>query len=683
MKKTLLLSAAILLFANAFAQNPVQPVSADNPWNNRPDVVIKGEELKNFPGGQLFEMLLGRLPGFDQVNPTQTAITIVVDGFVWTNIDALNINNIEEIAYYRGGLNTKFGVQNVSPGGVLYITSKSAKFNQPLRADVNTIVGSSSLKKDGDKDHSIFQSYHVALSQGSEKLSWRAAAVFNENSRSFNELDFTHQFQLNGDVRFSPLKWLDLGANVNYAPLEGDSEFKWNPVVSYGRSGSQSTINQDNWNGNFYVKLSPVKGLVNETRILRNNVLAEQDDYTSSVYDFDAGRQVNSTSLTNQLYRNIAVLNELSYRFGLKEDRIKFKLASNFQFNDQRTRTELQQNTYTGAVGANPGNTQSTRMYWIALKSKTYTYSGDFFVNIFDILSLQAGLRGDHFKGDDKRLFFSPYYYADLSLKNLFLKDVNPINEVLLFGSYGQYLSGINIISSALPVSGIPTQIPSFNGFSEFSGLENDKMRMQSYGLKTRFLNRVSLSADWYKNDNYNYIAYNYNYPFGSSLVYALFPVDNTGWRIWSTAEIFNKQKFKWNAGLNVFRNNVKIGTLPGTVTMAGTNVLENKTATQAGMQHDLFYANFSLSTNTAAYFNHPVFSSNLVGNGALRTLEKASFINLNYLSLGYNLKERIGGATLRNLNVAFVARNLTQRKKNLSDYTLSKTLGLAVNASF
>jgi hypothetical protein len=63
--------------------------------------------------------------------------------------------------------------------------------------------------------------------------------------------------------------------------------------------------------------------------------------------------------------------------------------------------------------------------------------------------------------------------------------------------------------------------------------------------------------------------------------------------------------------------------------------------------------------------------------------IEKTTFINLNYLSFGYNFKDQISGKKLKELNVSFVARNLVQEKKHIVNNTLSKTVGVALNASF
>lgn len=666
MKKTLLLTAAVLSAVFTFAQNPAGSRTNENPWNNRPDVVIKGNELKNFPGGQLTEMLLGRLPGLDQVNlqAAEYQVVYVVDGFVWPAIDLININNIEEIAYYRGGLNSKLGVQNNSAAGLIYITTKTARFKQPFNASVNTLLGYNSIHDGDKKDHTTLQSYNLVLGEGFEQFSWRASAVYNQNTRNLSALDFTHQYQLNADFRYSPLNWLDLGINVNYAPLKGESPVNSKVISAYFSLDDQAKLKQDNWNGFFYAKVKPLQGLINETRILKNNLVSDQDYYSNN---YDSGptfnTQNNTIVLQHNKYTNFSVLNDLSYRFSLNEDQIRVKAGSNFQFNDLKYYSGSQyefNNAYNGTVS------RSSNFYETWSQAKLYTLSADLSLTLYDILSLEAGVRSDKYKGLEQNSHYSPYYYAGLSLKQVFLKELSVVNEVLLFGSYGQYLTGVG-----------------FQGFPSYSNLTfnniqvDEKMKTQSMGLKTSFFNnRFQLSGDWFRDRNYtlslivppNGNPYNY-----------LSKTKREGWRIWASAAILKETKVKWNTGVNIFRNKFESNALDGIVV---SNPIEtDKQGLQAGSQQNLSYANCFLDMSAYAYFNHPFYAPNNTGN---QVGTKATFLNLNYLALGYNFKDQLTGCkTLKNLSVSLLGRNLMQYKKKVAANPVSKTFGIALNASF
>jgi hypothetical protein len=100
-------------------------------------------------------------------------------------------------------------------------------------------------------------------------------------------------------------------------------------------------------------------------------------------------------------------------------------------------------------------------------------------------------------------------------------------------------------------------------------------------------------------------------------------------------------------------------------------------------MQQNFSYANFFLNMNGNAYFDRLLFITERTNSGVRVSANKADFINLNFLSFGYNFKEQLDGKTWKSLNVSLVARNLLQKKKHLEDYQASKTIGLAISAGF
>lgn len=653
--KIMLLSFFAMIFTFAAS---AQDVTNQNTWMEHPDFVIKGDELKNFPGGQLSEMLIGRLPGIDLINTAnlESQVVFIVDGFVWKSIDAININNIEQIAYYRGGLNAKLGIQNETPNGVIVITTKTTKFKQPLKVDVNTILGNNFYKKElVNKEDRMLQSYHVALSQGLDQFSWRVSAGFNSGTRNLTGYDFTRQFQLNGDLRFSPLKWLDLGLNVNYAPVKGSLQIDNMQLTNSSTMTTNAKTKYDNWNGAFYMNVKPVKGLVNEIKVLKGKIVAEQglNTETSRYYDPSYTAFSYSNYLGTDKYQHLSFQDDLSYRFSIDEDKIRFKAGANFQYHKLESDYY---NSYEGTSGSSWSKADSKHEY--------YTIVGDLSVKFYDILSVQGGVRSDKHKNSLAKAIYSPFFYADLNFKQVLLKDVNEVNEVRLFGSYGEYRSTLPLV---------------YGNYLD----DSDKMKTQSFGLKSMFFDRVRLSADWYKNKNYTFIDMYIVRSTGYERVINLYGAENSGWRVWGSADVFKHTAFKWNTGLNFFKNKTKLSSLSGSEVIWDSDV-DLKPALQVGMQQNFSYANFSLSLNGSAYFNHPVPDyENTTSSMVSLKIEKATFINLNYLSFGYNFKDQISGKKLKELNVSFVARNLVQEKKHIVNNTLSKTFGIALNASF
>nr|WP_162988775.1 hypothetical protein [Pedobacter schmidteae] len=672
MKSTLLVCVAMLFSSIAISQNaPNQQFLTD-----RPDLIIKADELKNFPGGQLIEMLLGRLPGLDHMNVQiqENEIVFLVDGFIWQSIDAIPIHNIEEIAYYRGGLSAKLGVQNGrAAAGVIVITTKTSKFRQPISAEINVLLGNNSFEEElmGGK-RSTLQRYHMVLSQGLEQFSWRASAVYNKASRNLTGYDFTDQLQLNGDVRFAPVQWLELGLNANYAPTDGVAPVK-RIGGSYDLKVFENKVSLDNWNGLFNIKLKPLKGLLNEVSILKNN--NSSDVYTKKVTN-NGNEQFTSEDLGSIKFNSLSLMNNLSYRLGIAADKIKFKAVGIFQYNDLKIDQEILGVNY---IGPN-SQLEMTMENAMWSRMKFYVFGGDLTVNLYNLLSIQAGVRGDKYKGSSEKPLYAPFYYADLNLKQAFLQDVAAVNEFRFYSSYGQYRCDVE-------VQGLPDNfgydfmpgVPNNNALN----LSSEKMKMQNYGIKTVYFgDRLHLSGDWYQNDSYIY--WYINVPgaggMGAGTTFLL-PVKNTGWRLWASANAITNSKFKWNTGFNLFKNNTVIKQNLGAISSFDVK-FENKPALQAGMQQGFSYANLSLNLNGSAYFDHPLLTVTNSGNGLQYHMEESTFVNLNYLSLGYRFKKEMIGAVLKNVNISLVARNIGQYKKRLTDATMSRTIGLAINAN-
>lgn len=674
MKITLLSFFAMIFTFVASAQD----ISGQNTWMEHPDFIIKGDELKNFPGGQLSEMLIGRLPGIDHINTTnlESQVVFIVDGFVWKSIDAININNIEQIAYYRGGLNAKLGIQNETPNGVILITTKTAKLKQPLRLDVNTVLGNNFYKKElVNKEDRMLQSYHVALSEGLDQFSWRVSAGFNSGTRNITGYDFTRQFQLNGDLRFSPLKWLDLGLNANYAPVKGSLEIGNIQLANSSTMNSHAKIKHDVWNGTFYMNVKPVKGLINEIKVLKGKTVVDQglNTETSRYYDTSYTAESHSNELRSGKYKYLSFQDDLSYCFNVDEDKIRFKAGANFQYHKFNSDYEVVSKSFFNGQQSN--SFENLTKSWL----EYYTLVGDLSVNFYDVLFLKGGVRSDKYKKSLTKAIYAPFFYADLNFKQVLLKDVNEVNEIRLFGSYGEYRSFVPLITESNMI-GITDEFANMFINANLND-DLDKVKVRNFGLKTIFFDRLKLSADWYKNDNNAFISVSIpsvGNGFETMVVQAR--VAYSGWRVWGSADVFKNALFRWNTGLNFFKNKTKM--VSGNQVDLNSNV-DFKLVLQAGMQQHFSYDNFSLNLNGSAYFNHPVISPDYSGNMVLLRSEKATFINLNYLSFGYNFKDQISDKKLKDLNISLVARNLVLDKRYVNDVILSKTVGIALNASF
>ncbi|SHG87638.1 TonB-dependent receptor [Pedobacter caeni] len=668
MKKMLFLIGISLLSLRGMAQDTVVSSPNKDAWINKPDVIIKAEELRNFPSGKLMEALLGRLPGLNQRGLAfqRMELLFVVDGFVWDNIDVININNIEEVAYYRGGLGSKFGIWN-SRDGVLLISTKTAGLNQSLSTDVNVQAGVSSFKENGEQKHNYPQSYHVALSQGLDKLAWRGSATYRSGYFHERMSERDAQLQLSGNLRYEPLKWLSLGANANYAPYTGNELFT--SANKYSTFQLNNKRDQKNWNGLFTVRARPVKGLVNEFSLLKDNSRSDNGIHKIIGYIGEgAGASVYSDSLFTARKNSLSILNNLNYSFKLDQERVTFKGSAIYQYVHANLKDQLNHTIYSvGGTGETGSNEQQVKYGTRDGETRVHSWIGDFSVNLYDILFLQTGIRRDKVKPMDKALY-SPYYSGRVNLKNAFLKEVVVIDEVSLFASFGKYRNPVSVAQTG------------FWGDGSMIFPNADQMKMQNYGINTAFFNnRFHLSADWYRNETYATVlewSLSGGEPTGIFL-----PVREKGWRIWSSAGILRNTPFKWSTGLSLYRNDMKKAVMKGIEPSANNEI--NRQGLQMGMQHQFYYRDFSLDINGYTYLNqHITTLSDPRYRYSPKIQERSSYLNLNYIALGYDIAKQKSSGTFKNLKVSVIGRNLIQYRKKTAFERLPGTFALSVNAT-
>lgn len=736
MKKTLTifitaLFATALFLSTSFAQE-IEKSDSPSSWMITPDVIIKGDELKNFLGGQITEMLLGRLPGIDLTNTADLEVKtiFVVDGIVWPTIDGININNIEEIAYYRGALSSKLGFQNTANGGILFISTKKSGFKQPLSATVNSLLGQNFSGLANEKVKSTLQSYNVILSHGLDKFSWRASAVFNKSSRNLLMDDFSHQYQLNADLRYLPLDWLEIRVNGNYAPMDGDLI-----TQNLGIKDQEFLYKQKNWNGMAIVSIKPLKGLSNEIKYLKNNISEIMATGYTTISMLNSQTYYQLIAQGARIKSDI-LMNDLNYTFGVNQDKIRFKLGAVYQFNHSKyTQIDERHNGLYDPENTNDHLGTPSGATYTEMWSKTNSHSliSDVAINLYDILTINSGLRLDHINREfwvaPKKSWISPFLSADLNIKNVFFKENNLFSALDLFASYGEYNTAINMLSIESGATNSLIEYSKANGY--FSNL--DKKTVQGYGLKSSFFdNRFHLAGDWYQNKS------TLN---ASVLLPEMIPsmrlemaMKDKGWRIWSSAEIFRDTPLKWTMGMNLFRNSNQLGTgdknsnsiernqfseqekrgyynrwlnpsdgnsvkidpttgrevdnkSPSSLEdiIYNGNSSSSKLPLQAGMQHQFAFGPLSLSVNLYGYFNQWAYSSSLIEspNGPVRYLRQTSYINLQETYIGYTFDKKVLRNTFREVTIGLVSRNSGHYQKNISDNLPTKSLGIALNATW
>jgi hypothetical protein len=641
----------------AIAQNPVGQLFLDI----EPDITIKAEELKNYPSTDLVEMLIGRVPGISMLNsPIRgNQFTYVVDGFVWTSIDGLNIYNIEEIAYYRGGLNHKLGFQNNKPQGVIYIKTKGGQYNQPLQLEANVLAGLNRFLYEKDKE-TTYQSYQMALSQGSERLSWRTSLGYNDNTRNRYAADYTEQFVLNGDLRYQPASWLELGLNLNYAPLIGTSKNITNFYGDY-TDISQAHLERDDWSARLSAKMNLGKGWSNKLSVLKNvnekeeNINSTSNMTASSSFQYFRRRENEAVNLM----KNLSLINDLSYRFAIANDQINVGTNLLLQYDQLTSRRDISNRSFnfeSVLLGLESSASYSNETY------KPFGLAVGLSADFYKILNVEAGIRGDqdqNFSNDGFK--YSPFLQLGVNLKTALLKESNGIDQFNLIGSYGKSnTSGFEGLFA--PESYFIETLPA------------NKMETMSLGFKSSFFsNRFHMAIDWYKS---NYSAeMRYTTILGkrtSNRDFSLY-----GWRAWLDLDVFRESEFKWNTGIIMFSNRSKANDYP----LAYFEV-NKKGMPQISLQNQFSYRKWFLTANGYAYFNDPYASLKGSDDVAYAEEKNITLYNLNYLALGYDFNGSNTNSKSK-YKVSLVSRNLLSDKgENVVNY-LTKTFGIAINASF
>src|SRR5690606_3775551 len=220
-----------------------------------------------------------------------------------------------------GGLTSKLGLQNVSSGGVILIKTKTAEFKQPFNASINTIAGNNTFKTAGKDKNSTLQSYNVILNQGLDKFAWRTSAVFNKAVNNLHEQDINHNFQLNTNVRYKPLEWLELEGSANYVPQRGNLSF--NEIAQIRDISEERDMGKTIRDGVLAARFQPIKGLTNEVKFINKRVTETFTTNTRTAYLTGSQTLDIEENRRSSRLNNSTLINELSYQFTADRDRIK------------------------------------------------------------------------------------------------------------------------------------------------------------------------------------------------------------------------------------------------------------------------------------------------------------------------------------------------------------------------
>lgn len=592
-----------------------------------PFIVIKGDKLKDIPTNNLWEALCGLIPGVDPYFQSPDEYLFYIDDIINSNFNSISINEIEEVQFYRGGLNGINGVLSTE-GGTFYIKTKKGEYNDPLTASFRASAGSiNQTNFFREEGNSISQNYRIGVNAGYNKIKFNAGLEWLKNFNS-NGLDKDNQHKANLNVDIKPLKWLDAGIHANFSPTSVEASSNYDVIDDFNTHvESQQAVSGKIFNIDGYLTINPVKGLSNTFRLSR---IKEDLDLVRSTYIIHQNLSNGSYYEDyNQTFYNYSTYldNKLTYRINTFSPKIH--IAASLRYNRikwdaKTTYLKLINNDYPSQSGG-----------YTKINNDFESWTPDLTFNAWHAVTLQAGLRFDNPLKNGSLSSKSPYVSFDLNFKNLLLKKAKGISALSFNVSYSEYNQGENN-----PINNNPTGFFwSINryGVKDIPESGNSFSVGGNIGL---WGDRVQLNADWYSTTANELFTINMPYGSGFSTIQTLRPVINKGWRVWAGAKVINAINFAWSTGLNINQNDSK-NDFPNVNYIAANENFDNYDRSKnfftgvnyeslvqlnqikpqriemnkyqgvvtGGFTNTLNYHNFSLTVNTAFTTNRKLFA--------------------------------------------------------------------------
>ncbi|MCO4293763.1 hypothetical protein NF867_12900 [Solitalea sp. MAHUQ-68] len=630
-------------------------------WNKQLIVTIKGEELNLFPSYSLMEMLIGRVPGYDVNKQVIQDFLFIVDGVVNPYVNSINVNDIEEINYYHGGLEAVNGAFR-SKGGVFFIKTKKHNYAESLTVDFVAQIGNinNQYLVPNHKSY-LTQSYTIGLHQGTSKFKYAIGANYlkNYNGGSLNK-DYIVKSNITLD--YHPINFLETGIAVNYSPAASSYTVKEDFINLNRTQESELEL----FTGNFYLNVKPTRNLINQFSITRLN----------DNYEYNLRRENEQDDFGSQLSIHrpyLLIQNTLSYSKKFKK--IDFGSLLNYS----RSIRQYKDNVLYFDEGNATGYNQ------MELGESFNSFAAALFIN-YNSLSFTGGYRID--VSNDKT-FKSPYGSVVYDIKNQVLKNNKFINSLNIYLAYSRY-----------DQSNYPFVIKSDNdNFPDFSNRQIPSSNVFNIGSKfSIYKNRFNFSADYSTSSTQETVMLDLPATYDSQKVKALIDLKTKGWRFCSATKVIDNASVKWDAGFNFsyLKEKLNVESLlltPSIFKITYGSIYGNQFYQReygkktyrnyyddfegnfsGGFQNKIKYKQFSFDINTSISLNRKIFvrpgiQREILTDGATfwhlpdgydfskDHFTRVNDISINYLALGYTLNK----STLKvinNMGLYLIAKN-------------------------
>ncbi len=651
-----------------------------------PVFVIKGDDIRRFPGLSFLEAVDGLFPWVCSFESNANDFLYIIDGNVIVDVNAVSLYNIEDVTFIRGGVDA--GNYPYTKRGTFIIHSKktstlsSFQFNitsgyqylkndSPFFAPQNALSTSSSAST-----KELLQNYQISYSGKTGKAVYFLSANYaNDKSPS---LSF-QQFWFQGTSTYRYLQQNSLfrfyaGASV---PILPSLQFDFMGIADVQHGTNNSTAVYSTYNGIATVNSSLPERYYTLHTSLNWKINNSFSNKLSLAYSNNKERlEMDSNSISNQPYiYKTSVTDTSTVKRGYLENNTVFesgtktslKLKAGFllKYNfDVLNRSHLGITVLNNQYYSAEGNHYQNRMKML---------TGTPFINLDykNLLSYYGGLGLILYNAFDYGNFrlrnsnrILPYTGVVVSVMNLFSqkKIINRLDIGIHYSVRNTNLSDLY----RLEKKETPYQFSVFSVYTLYSPYDFFKDKLLSVQATAGFSDdRFMIGAEWFKGKEEKYLIF---YPLlpGSPSGITQGNVETKGLCIFGKAQLLKRNKYSWNMRLNAVkqeRTNSNKYTFP-----------EGYYPVTVGLQNNITIFDFFFQVSAAMGFDRELNPD----NSSYTQPEKVNDISLRHVLFGYKLP--ITKKWINSMQVFVQAKNIiTSRNPNFYN-SFSRYFGTGLN---
>lgn len=726
MKTKFLLTAICYLLVSSFvfSQNNLYK------YSDSTDIVIKGDEIKRFPSLNFIDAVNGLYPWVFAANPNVNDYQFVINGFLLTDVNSINLNDIDEIVFTRNSLHGE--LFPFSKAGVFFIKTKTPTSSKPeinFNTQINVIQNKnrqlfndenplyySTVNKNINNGTEIFTNNHLSFSMQKNKLSIYASGrygyqqfpklneyyIAQSSTPVDNILDTlqgnsttkqnTYGFYLNATYAVS--KNINVGLTADYSndhsttdTLYTENYFDHSPSSGFeynSNNNIHSTSPINYYHIGAFMDWKIIKHLTNNLQFEYLNQKFHTDYTKESNGNNAVFGQFNSTNTGYTLFtiKGYNVKDVLNYAI-VSNKKVELNVGAVFTLFKPEIKDST--STYnTSSFGTNPPNWSYTASL-ISVKDN-YTilqpYINFSFKKYFSLYGRWARiLDTKSFKdvpSKDKSNYFAG---LEMSLKNIF-NIGKTFNALTLSSNYGNILANTTLNSQWLSQSNESVNYGTNSGIAGYystypvyypsynSSLPRNELL--SFNLYASFLNnKLHFNAEWssHKFDDY------YLIPIPSVTNYVIYISEKgtktvQGLSFQIAANVADEKEVKWFTRASLLLPKT---TADNIAKVDSLNTYQSQL--NIGWQNTISFKQFFVQVNLLTDVNHKYYITTTDNyNRQIYVPKNKTDFMLSNILVGYDFKK---------ISVFVQTRNLALSQSIKDNYPYYKYFGAGANFKF